>query len=94
MSWWMIVLVGAGVWWAWPKLFATTTAAGSAAVQSLSQTVDQVLPAKTAATAATAFRSMETLRDRMIEVGASSEELEQLTTLAPILLRVPPAKEA
>ncbi len=40
-------------------------------------------------TAATAFASMEQVRDRMIAVGATQDEIDQLLALAPILLRVP-----
>lgn len=93
MEWWTILIFGGVVWWLWPKLFGNdppvpTSPPRLSSLEDLRATIEPPSP-----TAAAAFSAMERVRDRMIEVGASREELDQLTALAPILLRVPAAEE-
>ena len=91
MNLWIIIAAGVAAWWFWPKLSGTAAAAPN--WRSLDEMSDLVTPHMN--TASAAFCAMETVRNRMLEVGASAEEIEQLTTLAPVLLRkqVPQATE-
>jgi hypothetical protein len=93
MSWWMIAMIGIVVWWFWPRIVAGMSASP---VGSNTATLDDYAAAIKMASPNhdTAFAAMVVVRDRLLELGASAAELEQLTTLAPILLRMPPTKEA
>jgi hypothetical protein len=97
MEWWTVLIFGSVVWWLWPKLFGgeppktlrDAIKPGTPSLEELEQTAAQADPS-----ASEAFRAMERVRDRMVEVGAASNEIEQLTSLAPILLRVPSPEES
>lgn len=90
MNLWIIIAAGVAAWWFWPRLSGT---AAAPSWRSLDEAADLVAPHVN--TASVAFCAMEKVRNRMLEVGASAEEIEQLTTLAPVLLRkqVPQATE-
>lgn len=94
MNLWMIIAAGVAAWWFWPKLSGSSSSTSTATNWRSLDDVAGLVSLNTN-TASAAFCAMETVRNRMLEVGASAEEIEQLTTLAPVLLRkqVPQATE-
>lgn len=88
MNSWMIILAIAAAWWYWPKLSSNSTASPTSNQPRPLDNVASELAASLAPdTASGAFRAMETVRDRMLDVGATDTEVDQLTQLAPVLLR-------
>jgi len=93
VEWWTILICGGVVWWLWPKLFGNSPPPVQAEPLTLDNVADRIRVASATpvehSSSVEAFRALETVRDQMIESGASEQEIAQLIELAPTLLRIP-----